>query len=75
VPISPDPTADVDEFSIIKRSNDLELAMIDSWLSQLGVTATDVNFRRNLLELRNLCLLRNRLLRQIENQHLATLSA
>lgn len=75
MPRTPDPTADVDEFSIMRRSNDLELAMIDSWLSQLGTTAFEMNFRKSLLEMRNLCLLRNRLLSQIENQHLSALSA
>jgi hypothetical protein len=70
-----DPTGDIDDLCAIIRSNEMELSLIDSWLSELNGSSKQLNARENLLELRSLCLLRNRLLLQVEKQHLFAESA
>jgi hypothetical protein len=48
----------------------LELDIIDSWLRRMDEVPENLEARQNLLELRSLCLLRNRLVINIETEHL-----
>ena len=63
---APDPTEDITELCAVIRSNQMELDLIDKWLSGLDYSLDRAEITRKLLELRSFCLLRNRLLRKIE---------
>ena len=61
-----DSTEDVKELCAVIRSNEMELDLIETWLSELGQSLDKMSITERLLELRSLCLLRRRLLRKIE---------
>ena len=61
-----DPTQDITELCAVIRSNQMELDLIDEWLTGLDQPADKVEITQKLLELRGLCLLRRRLLPKIE---------
>lgn len=65
-----DPTEDIDELWAIRRSNEVELELIDSWLLELDQEQEKLKVLHRLMELRNLCLLRNGLLTNVEDEHL-----
>ena len=64
-----DPTEDINELSAVIRSNDLELDLIDQWLSGLDQAPDKTAISRKLLELRSLCQIRTKLLRKIEAEY------
>ena len=66
-----DPTADLDEIAIIKKLDQMEIELVDSLLRQIDKSAEAVIERQNLLELRNLCQLRHRLLKNLRSEYLA----
>jgi hypothetical protein len=63
-----DPTADIDELWAIKRSNEMELDLIDLWLGELDGEPGRPNDLQHLVELRNLCILRNILVMRVESE-------
>ena len=75
VPQKPDPTADLDEFTVIKQLDKMEIELVDSWLRQIDKSPDRTGDRDNLLELRNLCQLRHRLLNNVESESLVTTGA
>jgi hypothetical protein len=62
-----DPTEDITELCAVIRSNEMELDLIDKWLSGLDQPPDKMEITQKLLELRSLCLLRSRLLLKIES--------
>lgn len=70
-----DPTQDIDELWAIRRSNEMELDLIDLWLHQLEGSPDRQSIEHHLLELRNLCILRNRLVKSVETEHFVAASA
>jgi hypothetical protein len=70
-----DPTEDIDELCAIRRSNEVELELINSWLLELDHEEEKLKTLQRLLELRSLCLLRNTLLTNVEDEHLVTAEA
>lgn len=70
-----DPTADLDEFTAIKQIDKMEIELVDSWLRQIDESPERTSDRQNLLELRNLCQLRHRLLNNVESEYLVTTGA
>lgn len=65
-----DPTEDIDELWAIRQSNDVELELIESWLLELDQEHEKLKVLQRLMELRSLCLLRNRLLTNVEDEYL-----
>lgn len=70
-----DPTEDIDELWAIRRSNEVELELINSWLLELDHEEEKLKILQRLLELRSLCLLRNTLLTNIEEEHIVVAGA
>ena len=62
-----DPTEDITDVYVIRRSNQLELDRISQWLSELDESQESKKIREILSELYGLCLLRNRLLLKIKD--------
>jgi hypothetical protein len=67
-----DLTGDLDEFAAIKQIAEIEIDLFNSWLHQLTESQQGTVDQEKLLELRYLCVLRNRLLANIEADFLAT---
>ncbi len=67
-----DPTADLDEFTVIKQIEKREIELIDSWLRRIDKSPEKTIDRADLLELRTLCQLRQRLLNNLESERLLT---
>jgi hypothetical protein len=70
-----DPTEDIDELWAIRRSNEVELELINSWLLELDHEEEKLKILQRLLELRSLCLLRNTLLTNVEEEHIVAAGA
>jgi hypothetical protein len=66
-----DPTADVDEITVIKQIDRMEIELVDSLLRRIEESPEGAIDRQNLLELRNLCQLRHRLLKNLRSEYLA----
>lgn len=68
-----DPTADLDEFTAIKQIDKMEIELVDSLLRQIDESPDRTYDYKKLLELRNLCQLRHRLLTNVESEvHVTT---
>jgi hypothetical protein len=66
-----DPTADVDEITVIKKIDQMEIDLVDSLLRRIDESPEGTIDRQNLLELRNLCQLRHRLLNNLRSEYVA----
>lgn len=62
-----DIAGDLDEHTAIKRISELELDLVESWLYRATDSKEIIVDQQELLELRFLCLLRNRLINNIES--------
>ena len=67
-----DPAGDLDEITAIKKIDQMEIEIVDSLLRQIDKSAEAVIDRQNLLELRNLCQLRSKILKNLNSEYLAT---
>ncbi len=67
-----DLTRDLDELTAIKRIDEIEIDLIDSWLCKIDKSQETREELQKLLELRYFCILRRRLLTNLESDFQVT---